>query len=63
MQKKMRLVNNPCSKYCAERTMTCHATCEKYKVAKAEHERLMQIERQRREADGYEAIASRRRHK
>ena len=59
----MRLVNNPCKGCVDKRTSECHATCEAYLKAKAEHEKLMKAEILRREAYGYEAESARRRHK
>ncbi len=37
----MQMHNSPCYK-CEERTAECHATCERYRKAKEEHEQLKQ---------------------
>ena len=36
----MKMRKNPCFK-CEERTIECHATCERYKEARKEHDKIV----------------------
>lgn len=42
-----------CCRYCEERTIYCHGTCEKYIEEKARHDRLMDKYKAKKEIDVY----------